>query len=117
VLREGSLRLAFGRDVLEMSLRHAAALALAGWYFMIPKMVPDPKGGVPYADTTVPLSQWSIEQSFDTATECEAERDEFAKKWSTMASQAKNARDTGRALVWQVSSVCIATDDPRLKPK
>lgn len=100
-----------------MNLRHAAALALAGWYFMIPKMVPDPKGGAPYADTAAPISRWSIEQSFHTASECEAERDGFASKWSTIASQAKNTRDSGKALVWQVSSVCIATDDPRLKEK
>ncbi len=41
-----------------MTLRHAAALALVGWYLMYP---PTPNR---------PLSQWEILNIFDSATEC-----------------------------------------------
>jgi hypothetical protein len=47
-----------------MNLRHAAALALVGWYLMMPLMAtPGPDLGLKY---------WSNDGSFDTAAECRA---------------------------------------------
>ena len=51
-----------------MKLHHAAALALMGWYLMLP---PDPKTGTP-PDTTAPLNTWRSEGTFETARECQA---------------------------------------------
>ena len=51
-----------------MNPRHAAALALVGWYLMVP---PAERGGK-QLDYHAPLSTWSIMQSFDTAQSCEA---------------------------------------------
>lgn len=44
-----------------MKTCHAAALALLGWYLMVPLV-----GG----DASAPLSQWRTIDSFDTAQEC-----------------------------------------------
>jgi hypothetical protein len=113
-----------------MNLRHAAALALVGWYLMIPP--------IDYTGThrTPAISLWATLKVFDTAVECSAalkdvqdkaekQIDErldawrgnrpkteetinefFNKKWTTVMTEAsaQNAR-------------CIATDDPRLKEK
>jgi hypothetical protein len=48
-----------------MRLRHAAALALVGWYLMVP---PTTDGKI---DNSAPLSQWDIRSSFDSAATCE----------------------------------------------
>jgi len=74
-----------------MKLRHAAGLALVGWYLMMPPYAPnhvlrdppfvwtppgpfsDPEGSPagPW-DLKAPLSQWRIAGSYDTAAECAA---------------------------------------------
>jgi hypothetical protein len=50
-----------------MNLRHGAALALAGWYLILPPYVR------PYRDSDlrVPLSRWKLIERFDTAAACE----------------------------------------------
>jgi len=50
-----------------MSIRHSAALALMGWYLIVPPYV------WPYnqRDLRVPISQWKIVERFDTTTLCE----------------------------------------------
>jgi len=54
-----------------VNLRHAAALGLVGWYLMMPPIPQDP---LLLADPTPPLSVWFLQQSFDTAKECERAR-------------------------------------------
>jgi hypothetical protein len=76
-----------------MKLRHAAALALVGWYLMVPPQTRTWWIGEERYDDAAPLNRWTIEQSFDKAELCEAAR---------QATQAGHA-------------VCVATDDPRLK--
>jgi hypothetical protein len=92
-----------------MKLCHAVALALVGWYLMVP---PIPKGQIP--DTSVPLSEWSLSASFDTAKECEKGR---VDNWSLFhkLSLAHPNPDTISAVQAAVEAACIATDDPRLK--
>jgi hypothetical protein len=41
-----------------MKLRHAAALALVGWYLMAPPMSSWP--GTPWIDPNAPLSKWQF---------------------------------------------------------
>ena len=49
-----------------MKPRHAAALALVGWYLMMPPMTCRPS-----IQINTPLSHWEISSSYDTADECE----------------------------------------------
>jgi hypothetical protein len=53
-----------------------AALALIGWYFMVPPILHDHLGphgrdALSLPDSDAPLSKWSIFGSFDTAAECD----------------------------------------------
>jgi hypothetical protein len=48
-----------------MKLRHAAALALVGWYLMMP-----PSDGHSI-DRNAPLDKWEVYSGYDTAKECE----------------------------------------------
>jgi len=90
-----------------MKPHHAAAVALMGWYLMVPPLIGN------YAiKTDAPFSQWVIVKKFDTASDCEREK---------AARKAKILPRTGaRGVVPFCRDCfleCIATDDPRLKPK
>ena len=84
-----------------MKTRHAAALALVGWYLMLP---PVREAGPP--DLGAPLGKWGmLSPSFDSAKECEAYKLKLAEK------VVKERRpDYIRA-----DAKCVASDDPRLK--
>ena len=88
---------------MSMNLRHTAALALAGWYLMGPPMNSDLK-----VDDSAPISQWKIMLSFDTAAECEK------KRAQTLREIAPRKQDAPYSDIAS-ASVCVATDDPRLK--
>jgi hypothetical protein len=91
---------------LGMKPCHAAALALVGWYLMIPpKVIEDSKGRLQVPASL--LSQWSILESFDTAKECRAQ----AGKNQEQLLNAHVSLDEARLLFGK----CLATDDPRLK--
>jgi hypothetical protein len=128
-----------------MKLRHAAALALTGWYLMVPPY--DLEKGL--VDDAAPLSKWTIDGSFDSAEQCKAairahlalvrqaykdfeksdqeqrglakSGDPAAQQWMRDDAKAKPARSltyTGTLTQHDpdiVPSLCIATDDPRLK--
>jgi hypothetical protein len=125
-----------------MKLRHAAALALVGWYLMVPPrgveskdishhLFHDTKEATDALlnktaeigpDPTQPYSDWAIMSSYDTGGQCEQER----RKYLEIAANAKEReyRDSqGQPLSDQIKistkqyefAVCIATDDPRLK--
>jgi hypothetical protein len=103
-----------------MNRRHAAALALVGWYLMTP---PLDTGNLP--DDHAPISSWRNEQSFDSAQDCEQgkitvfeNRIEGLKKLEKM--QTRPAPELfEQVLRWTrevfAASKCIGTDDPRLK--
>jgi hypothetical protein len=91
-----------------MNRSHAAALALVGWYLMIP--VPG------YWND--PLSKWSHFDSYDTATECASVQRRMIEKtsrpdWDPGAGKF-SAADLHRSFA---HSECISTDDPRLKDR
>ena len=86
-----------------MNVRQAAALALLGWYLMAPPI--NERIGL---DLGAPLSQWQALASFDTAAECKAS----LKAKNRLALVLGNSRVTET----MANSVCIASDDPRLKP-
>lgn len=82
-----------------MTLRHAAALTLIGWYLMVPlKNRPD-----------APMENWVHLDSFDTAGECRKagyEAEALMKRKHPNDQLIRNQYEA-----WE----CIATDDPRLK--
>ena len=103
-----------------MRLRHAAALALVGWYLMVP-----PRG----AQEEKPLSEWAAMGAFDSSGECTAAqhdlvenaRKDFKKRYGKAADRASIAAATGRASSTQeldqinlLSAQCVASDDPGL---
>ena len=48
-----------------MDPRHVAALALVGWYLMVPPL----QGAA--VNITAPIAKWEIKQSFDSAARCD----------------------------------------------
>jgi hypothetical protein len=69
-----------------MNLRHAAALALVGWYLMAPHVYYDPKkadmgysGWMRDGAADSSLSAWQLIGSYDSAAECESARDALQK--------------------------------------
>ncbi len=91
-----------------MNLRHAAALALVGWYLMVPpmdlathKLNPDAR-----------FSAWHNFGSYDHASACSSDREEQLNFWFRKGSLSEGERLTVEGLQY---SQCIATDDPRLK--
>ncbi len=89
-----------------MSFRDAAAaLTLVGWYLMAPPYTPDMK----HSDINAPLAKWHIIDSYDSAAECQTSPDTARKLRIT-----PNLKDDP-VVESMASSVCIETDDPRLK--
>jgi len=52
-----------------MKVAHAAALALVGWYIVLP-----PTGSDRRAQKRAPLSRWYIFSNFETKEQCEKAR-------------------------------------------
>jgi hypothetical protein len=71
-----------------MNGRHAAALALVVWYLLVPV-------GPTAMSYYLPLSQWKLIDTYHSESDC--------KKDQPAISQVN------------VRSICIASDDPRLK--
>jgi hypothetical protein len=105
---------------------HAAALALVGWYLMIPPNHLGQQNNVTVyiADSDAPVKQWSRLASFDTAKECETRRrEDFADadraidQFATTRHDAKDFaldREMLSQTVLKKSEVCIETTDPQL---
>jgi hypothetical protein len=96
-----------------MNLRHAAALALVGWYLIEPPFTRLPNG-LYDARTDAPLSEWNHVFSFDEASLCETARSirvNFAKQDATKKPQSS---DEAFMAAIGLYCECIATDDPRL---
>lgn len=91
-----------------MKFRHAAALALVGWYLMVP----------PWGKTDAPISKWHNYKPFDSAAACQAERDGLAEH---LTKQGKDhvltihTESSGDSKFDPSAATCIGTDHPRLK--
>jgi hypothetical protein len=101
------------------SRHHLAALALVGWYLMMP---PDsPK--IPHeVDTNTPIARWITITSFDTEDKCEkaltdlqnSEQDPITlDKTGKLKRLQKNDAALGKARA--LNAACLASDDIRLK--
>jgi hypothetical protein len=98
-----------------MTLRHASALALVGWYLLAPPVKPGPKGSYYIVDTGAPFRQWLHVDNFDTANGCKERQ-----RWLTAALNNRvspSDPESLEAYLGSYSSECVATDDPRLMEK
>ena len=113
-----------------MNLRHAAALALVGWYLMMPPWTTSWFSTTKRRNDSAPISQWETLRSFDSAELCEQFRGADDDTWQDMvlrwgkeepllkASGVKDWTKTVNEVKESMDhSRCIASDDPRLKEK
>ena len=111
--------------------RHAAALALVGWYLMLP---PTDGPGLFGVNPDAPIARWEIQTGFDTARECEHEKGadlnyrlvvhskpELKHMADVMDGNVppkdKVESDLAQMFDREVFEKCVASDDPRLKEK
>ena len=86
-----------------MNSRHAAALALVGWYLILPPLE------VHQLDEKAPISLWDKVGTYDTETAC---------KEQAALLRLRHAKVTDPLLKKHFAlGLCIASDDPRLKGK
>ena len=89
-----------------MRPRHAVALALVGWYLMVPPTGRDyPRGNV-----DAPLTQWIKRRRRPIAT-----RTNVSTCWK--ASPVDELEEQADRRNFYKQAQCIANDDPRLKEK
>ena len=94
-----------------MKLRHAAALALVGWYLMMPPMASDLR-----PDEAAPLATWGLVESFDSAQACKRALHKYSDE-AIKKVQGGSESSTTNSARFVVAEECIASDDPRLKQK
>jgi hypothetical protein len=104
-----------------MTFRHVAALALVGWYLMIPPIV-RPSGREGTADANAPLSKWVkvIRGSFDSEDACDValRRFQFGVRSNYQSAEPEALTESEFQSIQQASSAkCIASDDLRFKEK
>jgi hypothetical protein len=106
-----------------MHLRHAAALALVGWYMIT----------APFANTSAPVAKWEFyndlpprtlnrptdkahAKEFDSKAACEAKKAEI---WPTLSGSSVPGGDIqewiARHNTIASHTICISSSDPRLK--
>ncbi len=95
-----------------MKHRHSAALALVGWYLMMPPLG-GPKNGNDYVDDGAPYYKWRVLLEFDDLTACQERRD-------LEIQDGEDGLKKPPIDLWAMVETeleCIATDDTRLKGK
>ncbi len=98
---------------MRINLCATAAFAVV-WYLLAPPTYPGANGGKETVDLQAPLYQWQHLHEFDTAKECEAERE----SWKTSRELAPKPvrRDPEPFDRWLFSMKCLPSDDPLLNP-
>jgi hypothetical protein len=93
-------------DNQSMNLRHAVALALVGWYLLMPPTTHDhPSGNV-----DAPLAQWAKRPTtYRDKAEREHVLDQQRRLW--------NAKNRQLKVRFYKQGQCVAANDPRLKEK
>ena len=100
-----------------MNFRHAAALALVGWYLMVPPaglIFPEtsPRVFMPKFDRT-----WRVKATFNSANDCEVVREKHETDFALAVKTAIPKRHEADPKLSSPDdgALCMATDDPRLK--
>ena len=91
-----------------MNLRHAAALALVGWYLMMPPLDQDTRDW----NTAAPFSEWTTIKSFHSKKDCRVDTHEALE-----AYRIQHFRDATPTPEYEGILRCVANNDPRLKEK
>ena len=91
-----------------MGFRHVAALALVGWYLMLPPRLYAPRGlGAASEDPILaPLAQGEVFEAFDSAEECKTKIVQMVERAEKRGVKHHPRLDAMHR---------IASDDPRLK--
>jgi hypothetical protein len=94
-----------------MKTRHAAALALVGWYLMMPAPARET-----FMEVTPPIGHWDRLGSYDSEKDCDHASDEMYHTSERAGFEMKgvNPEDVRRS--WALAQ-CISADDPRLKER
>jgi hypothetical protein len=109
-----------------MNLRHAAALVFMGWYLLAPPPSLDWQHAKRPLDSLrpdAPLSEWIIWGSFDSARECQNQKDEDVGEATKALGRLQFPRNDNpddfyaEMMAARMLAECIATDDPRLMKK
>jgi hypothetical protein len=104
-----------------MKLRHAAALALVGWYLMVPPLRREVCCGlITSGDPSIQIAKWKTLRVFITRAECEQSTYQEVRKRTAAAHQLANAYGLSDRLEreWKEAgsqAKCVASNDPRLK--
>jgi len=90
-----------------VKFRHAAALALVGWYLMLPPLTPNGR----WIDTTAPLSAWyKVKPPYASMHDCERAKNAMvALHRPNPSSPSEQLRLKG-----EEAALCVPSDDPRL---
>jgi hypothetical protein len=100
---------------------HAAALALVGWYLMLPPLQfvgPGNDYSLAIVDSAAPLSQWLPMMTFKTLQECDNFSTGLARNLRKSVKAERDKKDVETLIgIWLGKYQCVATDDPRLKGK
>jgi hypothetical protein len=100
-----------------MNLRHAAMLALVGWYLMCPP-VREPQNEEPYVDEDAPYSEWNWLSPFPDYDSCERGRARSKQDVKQSLAEAAEAGEEPSARILALTEEeCFASDDPRLDPQ
>ena len=96
-----------------MRIRHTPAMALVGWYLILPPVLYPSRRVNPDA----PITKWDHYQVFDTAKECEDANMFLRKKAEALRRDEKvNPKSVVETAAAQgLLGRCISSDDPRLK--
>ena len=104
-----------------MNLCHGAALALVGWYLMLPPLADEVKPPIPHRTvaSSAPLSQWCLVQRFDTAEKCESMRqdwyDDGRNKLDVLISYNGKFTLSLYGVFAELFVRCVADNDPGVK--
>jgi len=108
-----------------MTPRHAAALALVGWYMMTPPIESCIGASSGRSCEQTPLSRWQIRATYDSRANCEKSKAVWIEKGRMYLGESDARSRTPGSRVGpdeaydmaEIEATCVATDDPRLKEK
>lgn len=98
------------RAVAAQLMKNTAALAAVSWYLMAPPFHAVSNSTVVW-DASTPLSEWTRVDSFDTAEEC------LDELHSLYFKKYKGRELTPEEKGFVKSFECLASDNPRLRPR
>jgi hypothetical protein len=95
-----------------MKLHHAVAIALVGWYVLVPPTTEDLA-----LDLKAPLSQWIKPKSFEGLHDCILDAGELHERAAGNQSIRPSLKFTGFQLRQFGEAICASDDDLRVKEK